>query len=388
MIKLLLNKALCVPCLGLGLAMFICLTANATSFAASQESETSFAGLQAQWQQLDAKLAVKKAEITAEVGDAAAKREEFKLLATEADALVEKLRTAGVKELNSDPKNKEAIRLLLGIMINDAHHGRDDEVMALGDIMIAQGINEKYFIIASRADRLTIAGREMFDELLIRQAETTANDLPRVKFTTTQGDIVIELFENEAPGTVGNFISLVEKNTYSDVLFHRVMEGFMAQTGGYKLEGVKEVGGQGPGYNIKCESDSPERRLHFTGSVSMAHLGLKDTGGSQFFLSFKRTNLLDGLHTCFGRIIEGADVLDKIARTHTTNPQTGKDVAIPDVTKDKLLSAEVLRKRDHEYVPDKVAVVESTEPQEQAEPAKEDTDSGSETNEKSSTDKN
>ena len=110
---------------------------------------------------------------------------------------------------------------------------------------------------------------------------------------TSEGDIEIELFENEAPNTVLNFITLVDKGFYNGLKFHRVLPGFMAQGGDPKGDGTG-----GPGYTIPCECYQPDHRLHFRGSLSMAHAG-RDTGGSQFFLTFVPTQHLDGMHTGF-----------------------------------------------------------------------------------------
>ena len=134
----------------------------------------------------------------------------------------------------------------------------------------------------------------------------------------------------------------------------------MAQTGAFEAgEDGKEIGGEGPGYTIECECDRPDTRQHFTGSLSMAHAG-KDTGGAQLFLTFKRTSHLDGRHTCFGRVTEGSRTLELLARTHTANPD-GSEPELPGVVKDKIISAEVLRKRDHRYRPNKVGVDEAAE---------------------------
>jgi cyclophilin family peptidyl-prolyl cis-trans isomerase len=173
-----------------------------------------------------------------------------------------------------------------------------------------------------------------------RAAEAKANDLPRVKLTTSKGVIVIELYENEAPDTVGNFISLVEKKYYDGLVFHRVLGNFMAQGGCPKGDGSG-----GPGYTIFCETDKPEHRNHFLGTLSMAKTAMKNTGGSQFFLTFRRTSYLDGVHTAFGRVIEGLDVLENIQRI---NPGRSGGVS-----PDKIVKAEVARKRDHEYKPNK-----------------------------------
>lgn len=173
-------------------------------------------------------------------------------------------------------------------------------------------------------------------EAPIRDAEARADDLPRVKLTTTKGDVVIELFENEAPQAVANFITLVKSGFYNGVVFHRVIPGFMAQGGD-----PTGTGSGGPGYSIKCECYQPNFRHHFRGSLSMAHAG-KDTGGSQFFLTFVPTSFLDGRHTVFGRVIEGMDVAASIKH--------GEPVTNPD----KIVKAEVLRAREHEYTFEKL----------------------------------
>lgn len=178
-------------------------------------------------------------------------------------------------------------------------------------------------------------------EQALRAAEAKADDLPRVKLETNKGVIVLELFENEAPDTVGNFVSLVEKKYYDGLTFHRVLEMFMAQGGCPQGDGTG-----GPGYNIYCECDKPEHRNHFRGSLSMAKGRAKNTGGSQFFLTFRRTSHLDGAHTVFGRVIEGIDVLEKLQRRDPTRD--------PSVKPDVIVKAEVLRKRDHAYAPKKV----------------------------------
>ncbi|MEI8227555.1 MAG: peptidylprolyl isomerase [Planctomycetota bacterium] len=170
-----------------------------------------------------------------------------------------------------------------------------------------------------------------------RAADAKADDLPRVKVTTSKGDILVELFENEAPNTVANFISLVEKGFYDGTPFHRVIGGFMAQGGD-----PTGSGRGGPGHAIECEVGLPGARKHFLGTLSMAHAGA-NTGGSQFFLTFRPTEHLDGKHTVFGRVIEGLDVLPKLTRTEG-EMATG---APPD----KIVKAVVVRKRPHPYDP-------------------------------------
>ena len=140
-------------------------------------------------------------------------------------------------------------------------------------------------------------------EMAARAAEEKADDLPRVKIETTKGTIIVELFENEAPNTVANFISLVESHFYDGTPFHRVIPQFMAQGGD-----PTGTGTSGPGYTIDCECELPNARKHFLGSLSMAHAG-KDTGGSQFFLNTKHNAFLDyfdnstpSKHPVFGKV--------------------------------------------------------------------------------------
>jgi cyclophilin family peptidyl-prolyl cis-trans isomerase len=172
----------------------------------------------------------------------------------------------------------------------------------------------------------------------IRAAEAEADDLPRVLLETSAGNITIELFENEAPNTVANMISLVESKFYDDVVFHRVLPDFMAQGGD-----PTGTGGGGPDYCIPCECLQSGYRKHFRGSLSMAHAG-PNTGGSQFFLTFVPTEFLDGRHTVFGRVLEGYDVLADINRRDPDSPTAGAP--------SRIIKATVIRKRDHEYAPE------------------------------------
>jgi len=128
---------------------------------------------------------------------------------------------------------------------------------------------------------------------------------PRVKMETDKGTMVLELFAQDAPKTVENFLALTNKGFYNGLTFHRVIPHFVVQGGCPKGDGTG-----GPGYTIKCEIN-PNR--HQRGSLSMAHAG-KDTGGSQFFICHDPQPHLDGVHTVFGRVVEGVEVVDKIAK--------------------------------------------------------------------------
>jgi cyclophilin family peptidyl-prolyl cis-trans isomerase len=179
-------------------------------------------------------------------------------------------------------------------------------------------------------------------ESAIRAAEAKADDLPRVKLTTTKGVITVELFENEAPQTVANFLTLVKQGFYDGSPFHRVLPGFMAQGGAKTEEGTG-----GPGYTIRCECYRPDYRRHFRGTLSMAHAG-RDTGNSQFFLTFVPTPHLNGMHTAFGRVIDGMEVLGDLQRR---SPEHQMDAP----KADKIIKAEVIRERPHEYKFEKLA---------------------------------
>jgi len=174
-------------------------------------------------------------------------------------------------------------------------------------------------------------------ELQLRKAEAQADDLPRVLIRTTAGDMTVELFENEAPNTVKSFVSLVEKGFYTNLPFHRVLPGFMAQGGCPKGDGTG-----GPGYTIPEEFSKAGARKHFRGSLAMARSMDPNSAGSQFYISFLPTQFLDGQYTVFGRVIDGMDVLAKIVRIDPERPYPG-------LVPTKIIEMKVLRKQAHGY---------------------------------------
>jgi len=131
-------------------------------------------------------------------------------------------------------------------------------------------------------------------------------DNPVAVIETTLGKIAIELFPREAPGTVANFVKLAEKGYFNGILFHRVIPGFMIQTGD-----PTGTGRGGPGWTIKDEFH-PKLRHDKAGIVSMAKTAAPHTGGSQFFITHDATEFLDDKHSVFGQVIEGQDVVVKI----------------------------------------------------------------------------
>ena len=135
--------------------------------------------------------------------------------------------------------------------------------------------------------------------------------MTRVLLQTDKGDINLELFPKEAPGTVANFVKLIESGFYDGLAFHRVIPNFMIQGGcpNTRPGASGRAGTGGPGWHIKCEAAGNPHQ-HKLGAISMAHAG-KDTGGSQFFVvNGDRSNVkhLDGVHTVFGQCVSDADI--------------------------------------------------------------------------------
>ena len=143
---------------------------------------------------------------------------------------------------------------------------------------------------------------------------------------TDRGTITAELYDEAAPGTVENFEKLANSEFYDGTRFHRVIKDFVIQ-GGDPLSrdpSNPRVGTGGPGWRIKCETAGNPHK-HVAGSLSMAHAG-KDTGGSQFFIAHGPQPHLDGVHTVFGKVTEGMDVVMEIE----TSPTDGHDKPLED----------------------------------------------------------
>ncbi len=297
-------------------------------------------------------------------------REKFEQGVTQYDAIEQELRKTAEAAYKAEPnKNKDVGEFLVSMILQDARLDRHDEALRLAELLINSKyenarVNERAGVAAFHLsqfdkaekylkeaeaqnalspdakrllenDRIADGKQKWAEEEKKRADEAKANDLPRVEMLTNKGKMVIELYENEAPNAVANFISLVESKFYNGLVFHRVLPNFMAQGGD-----PDGTGSGGPGYTIACECEKSGHRNHFRGSLSMAHAG-KDTGGSQFFLTFGRTDHLDGKHTVFGRVTEGLDVLSKLQRRDPGDATPA----------DKIVEAKVLRKRDHKYEP-------------------------------------
>jgi peptidylprolyl isomerase len=142
----------------------------------------------------------------------------------------------------------------------------------------------------------------------------------KVRLMTSMGDITLQLYE-DTPITSGNFQKLVEKGFYDGVIFHRIIDGFMIQGGD-----PTGTGCGGPGYAIKDELN--RKNKNDRGTISMANAG-PNTGGSQFFINLVNNNFLDSKHPVFGKVVEGMDVVDAMAKVKKgANDKPVKDVKI------------------------------------------------------------
>ncbi len=347
-------------------------TAGAAEKRGPEAARAEFEAAMEGWKEILAELTVLQAEYQKPGSDKrviAASYDEFRAKAAVAD---KRLQQAAMAFTKADPEAPEPrkviganVAVLLGrdrprealamveLLENTGGCGPDVLLIGATAALICSKVDESEALVEKAIDRgmsedekrvtqlraMIAASRPKIEaEMAARKRDAEAGDLPRVKLETTKGDIVVELFEDDAPNTVANFISLVEKGFYDGTPFHRVLNGFMAQGGD-----PTGTGTGGPGYAIRCECGEPSARKHFLGTLSMAHAG-KDTGGSQFFLTFRPTEHLDGRHTVFGRVIEGFEVLPELKRTDG-------EVADPG-SPDSIKTATVLRKRDHDYNPE------------------------------------
>ncbi len=336
---------------------------------------TVFAAKLAEWKEVLKELRKLRADYKTATPDQTAEiQTKWNEAIAKADAMIGPLREAGKSAYLAAPNSDAAlVDFLVKIVADDVKRDDYEPAAEVAKALLDNGctkvelsdpaglaafstndfeLAEKELKRAQTENKLSDASKKIMGDLAdykkfwqteqeLRKKEAAANDLPRVRIVTSKGEIVAELFENEAPETVANFISLVENKFYDGLTFHRVLAGFMAQGGCPAGDGTG-----GPGYNIYCECYKDNHRKHFRGSLSMAHAG-KDTGGSQFFLTFLPTPSLNGKHTVFGRVIEGMDVLAKLQRIDPEDKGSKPDP-------DKMVKVEVIRKRDHKYEPHKV----------------------------------
>ncbi len=355
-----------VLAVALGLALVSPVAADEAKTSSSEDFSTLYKG----WKQRMARMyQIQELYKNDASADKKALEAEFNQIMEKTQAELPPVLEAGEKEYLAAPnKNKELNSFLLTNLLGFVQTDDFEKAAKLAQLLADHGFEapqfnvlagisffaindydnaEKYLKLADDAHQITRPAqvyleqieqyREKWDkEQKVRAAEEKAHNLPRVKLETNKGDIVVELFENQAPNTVANFINLVEKKFYDGLSFHRVLAGFMAQGGDPKGDGSG-----GPGYTIPDECYQENHRDHFRGTLSMGNTGQRNSGGSQFFITFLPAGHLDGKHTVFGRVVEGMDVLTKLHRTQPGQP--GEP--------DKILQATVLSKRKHPYRP-------------------------------------
>ncbi|MBM4068136.1 MAG: peptidylprolyl isomerase [Planctomycetes bacterium] len=204
-------------------------------------------------------------------------------------------------------------------------------------------------------------------EARLRQADRDRDDLPRVRFTIEHrkfvldngkptakidarpgGEVVVELFEDQAPNTVANFIDLVEKKFYDGTKFCLAEPASLVLGGCPRTKNADPAddGTGGPGYYIADEIKVKNSRKHFRGSLCMANSNRPDTAGSQFYFTLTPQPNMNGIFTVFGRVIKGQDVVDRITPGRT-NLEVGPYGRI--IPGDVIVRAEVVRKRPHVY---------------------------------------
>jgi peptidylprolyl isomerase len=226
--------------------------------------------------------------------------------------------------------------------------GEFDEVLTYYRTFVEENGPEKLDDVDKKlAAYLEILPDRWEEELRAREADAAADDLPRVLLETTAGPVVLELFENSAPNTVANFIRLVEDGFYDGLDFHQVIDNMLAMTG--------DPAGNGSGTSgrfIRDEHDRPGSRRIFRGSLVMAKVPANESGdfapdsaSSQFLIAMMPMVPKDDAQTVFGRVIEGMDIVSSFRRVDPSKKKEGQ-IALPP---DRIESATVIRKRDHEY---------------------------------------
>ncbi|MFM9059738.1 MAG: peptidylprolyl isomerase [Planctomycetaceae bacterium] len=335
-------------------------------------ARAEFEAADAEMKRVVGELAILQAKWHQPGADRPTLEKKFDALATEGQAIGRRLEAAAAALLQVDPRHAAA-RKICGATVAAALRGDDPaRALATASAMTDAGVADPDVLVMAATAATILSRLDEADDLLKkavgagapaariaeleesiaksrdkvaaemrrREAQAAADDLPRVKLATSAGDLLVELFEDDAPNTVANFVSLVERGYYDGTPFHRVIGGFMAQGGD-----PTGTGRGGPGHAIACECDLPTARKHFFGSLSMAHAG-PNTGGSQFFLTFAPTEHLDGKHTVFGRVIEGFDALPRFARTQDAQGRT-----VAGIEPDRIVKATMVRKRNHPYEP-------------------------------------
>ena len=242
---------------------------------------------------------------------------------------------------------------LIGIKTNRFHHAA--EFVKLADAKDA--VDE----IESQVDKNMFYLSPLLNarwqvEAETQKKEAEADDLPQIKFETSNGEVIVELFENEAPETVANFIQLVESGYYDNSIFAPVIANIVAQSGVYTRKPQ-------PDYQIKNESRRQDARSHFVGSLTMTASENSDTSSASMFaitllpnpdLDWTRDEEDELSQTVFGRVVSGIEHVRALPATVEIDPETEEQKPIKNVTPGVIEKVTVIRKRDHEYKFEKI----------------------------------
>lgn len=231
-----------------------------------------------------------------------------------------------------DKKEFQRITALAAIKVNEFEFAKK---FYSEDREAIEKFEEEYSMLFGSIDEL-VTKFEREKQFRERDAE---NELPLVTIKTNRGVIKIELFEDQAPGTVANFISLTEQGFYNGKDFHWVLKGFGAQIGRFGHQRPVDIN-----YCILDEFDREDARHHFRGSVTLAKSEVANSGNESFFICLEPVPFQDGKRTVFGRVVEGLDLIDSI--THTfQRVEDGEPEWIPETRPDYIEEATVTRKR-------------------------------------------
>lgn len=181
-------------------------------------------------------------------------------------------------------------------------------------------------------------------ELEFRTADAKADNLPQVRFETNHGEIVVELFVNQAPSTVANFLSLVEEKKYDGMTFNMVVKDMIALSGQLYRDGKFSP----TPYRIVDECERDDARSHFFGTLSIARNDQPNSGYMHFYMCYLPMSQLDGRRTVFGRITSGFKAFEALSVTHVSNDDSTQTPLL-DVRPDYIIKAEVIRKPEGEY---------------------------------------
>lgn len=301
--------------------------------AAQAADDSTYVDLLTDWKAKEDQLKAMEAEyVGAGQGRKNEIRSEYNKLLDEVKTLMPELRNKAIAAYEKNPNQDESlVRLLVGMLTDDLHKNRYDSFFELGDVLIKGKIDIKHLKAIHDSKRLVSFGIEYpIDELIARHADAKKNDLPRAIIKTTNGDVEIELFEDSAPNHVANFISLASKGFYTESEWHRVDKLQNVVQGG------KHKDGEELDYTLEGEWNNPNRRRHFKGHVGAARTPEPNSASSQFYIVTDRVPGFDvpgNSYTVFGRVIKGMEHVHTIEQGH------------------KMIGVEIIRKRDHEYVP-------------------------------------